>query len=198
MGRRVVALGLGGVLMLSGCGVMEAGQAAVSDEFRVSQGQVDAEVRLVLEALGQPSGQPLEGLARATTQRLVQDALFQAKAAELGVEVTPAQVQTGLEELAAQQGGQEALEQAALRSGIPPQALEDFVRTQLLFTGIGEELDYAADASAPAQLVQDEMVAFSEAIDVRVAPRYGAWDDTTLTIVPGSSPVRTPTESVEP
>ena len=197
MVRQLAAVALG-TLVLAGCGSAGSGQAARSDEFRILQSDVDAQVSQVLAALGQPTGQPPVGLALATTQRLVQDALFSAHAAELGVEVTPTDVDRAVADLAEQNGGQDALEQAALQSGIPPQALEDFVRTQLLFTGIGEELDRAADATAQAQLVQDELVAFSEALDVRVAPRYGAWDDTTLTIVPGSPPVRTPTESIEP
>lgn len=198
MGRRVIAaLGLG-VLVLSGCGAMGAGEAAVSDEFRISQADVDAEVSLVLESLGQPPAQPPEGLASATTQRLVQDALFAAKAAELGVEVTQGQIEAGLAELAAQNGGQEALEQAALQAGIAPASLEDFVRTGILFREIGEKLDYAADATAQAELTRAELTAYSADIDVQVAPRYGTWDDAQLLIIPGSSVARPPVETVEP
>jgi hypothetical protein len=198
MGRRVIAaLGLG-VLVLSGCGAMDAGEAAVSDEFRISQADVDTEVRLVLEALGQPPAQPPEGLAAATTQRLVQDALFIAKAEELGVQVTQGQIETGLAELAAQNGGQEALEQAALQAGIAPESLDDFVRTGLLIREIGVKLDSAADATAQSELARAELVAYSEDIDVRVAPRYGTWDDAQLGIVPGSSVARPPVETVEP
>ncbi len=198
MGRRVIAaLGLG-VLVLSGCGAMDAGEAAVSDEFRISQADVDAEISLVLDALGQPPAQPPEGLATATTQRLVQDALFLAKAEELGVEVTQSQVDAGLAELAAQNGGQDALEQAALQAGIAPESLDDFVRTGLLIREIGQKLGSTADASVQSELARAELVAYSADIGVRVAPRYGRWDDSQLSIVPGSSVARPPVETAGP
>lgn len=198
MGRRVIAaLGLG-VLALAGCSPVASGEAAFSDEFRVSQSDVDAEVGLVLAALGQPTGQPPEGLAAATTQRLVQDALFAAKAAELGVEVTQGQVESGLEELAAQNGGQEALDQAALQAGIAPASVEDFVRTSLLFTGIGTALEPGGDAVAQRDVARAALAEYSESIDVQVAPRYGTWDDAQLSIVSGSSVVSPAPEPAQP
>jgi len=121
MGRLLAAAALGtAVLALTGCSGLDAGEAAVSDEFRVSQAEVDAEVRLALESVGQPTGQPPAGLATATTQRLVQDALFAAKADELGVQVTPGDVEQGVAALAAQNGGQQALEDLAKQSGVDP------------------------------------------------------------------------------
>lgn len=196
MGRRgMAALGLA-VLALSGCSALDAGEAAVSDEFRISQADVDSELRLVLEALGQPSGEPPVGWATATTQRLVQDELFAAKAAELGIDVTPGEVQAGLEEFAALQGGREALEQAALQSAIPTQSLETVVRTQLLWVAIGQSLDPAADPSAQTDLARAALAEYSEQIDIEVAPRYGTWDDQALQIVPGSSVVEGPAQSL--
>jgi hypothetical protein len=166
MGRRVIAaLGLG-VLALAGCSPVASGEAAVSDEFRVSQSDVDA--------------------------------LFAAKAAELGVEVTQGQVESGLEELAAQNGGREALDQAALQAGIAPASVEDFVRTSLLFTGIGTTLEPGGDAVAQRDVARAALAEYSESIDVQVAPRYGTWDDAQLSIVPGSSVVSPAPESAQP
>jgi hypothetical protein len=194
--RGIAAMGLG-VLVMSGCSQIGAGQAAVSDEFRVSQADVDAEVRLVLEAIGQPAGQPPQGLARATAQRLVQDALAQAKADELGIEVTQGQVEAGAAALAEQNGGQEALEQAALQAGIAPESIEGFVRTSLLFQEIGMELDPGADAQVQATATGVALAEYAEQIDLRVASRYGAWDPASLAIVPGSA-VAGPSATVEP
>ena len=74
MRRTVVALGAG-VLVLAGCSstssgdsvLVESGQAAVSDVFRVSQQEIADDVGLVLVGLGQPPGEPPAGLASATT-----------------------------------------------------------------------------------------------------------------------------------
>ena len=186
--RAIAALGLG-VLALSGCSADDSGQAAVSDTFRISQEQVAAEVGQVLEALGRPAEQPPAGLASETTQRLVQDELIAGRAAELGVEVTQGQVEKATAELATQNGGMSALEDAALQSGIPRESIDDVVRTRLLITGMGAALAEGGDGNAQSAAVQKSLVEYSAAIDVQVAPRYGTWDDETLSIKPGSSVV---------
>jgi hypothetical protein len=195
MGRRVragAALGLA-VLALTGCSVRDAGQAAVSDEFTISQAMVDSEVRAVLAQVDSPTGQPPAGLALATTQRLVQDALFAAKAADLGLTVTATEVEQGRAEFAAQYGGDQGLVDAAAQSGIPAGSLDTFVRSNLLFTKISEAVDPGGAAAAAQQAAREEMGRFSEEIDVRVAPRYGTWSPVALEIVPGSDVV-TPAE----
>jgi len=192
-GRAIAALGLS-VLALAGCSVGESGQAAVSDEFAITQAEVDAQVRAVLEQVGQPPGRPPGGLALATTQRLVQDALFAAKADELGISITDAQVQQGRAAFAEQYGGEEGLVQAAGQSGIPAGALDAFVRTNLAFTAISEALGARAGDQSVGMAALSEL---SEAIDVRVAPRYGTWDDAALQIVPGSTVVA-PAQPAQP
>jgi hypothetical protein len=199
MGRLLAAAALGAaVLALTGCSGLDAGEAAVSDEFRVSQAEVDAEVRLALESVGQPTGQPPAGLASATTQRLVQDALFAAKAQELGVQVTPGDVEQGVAALAAQNGGQPALEDLARQSGLAPESIPDFVRTSLYFQGIATKLDPSGDATSQRDAARAALAEYSAQIDVQVAPRYGTWDDTQLSIVPGSAVVTQPSAAAQP
>ena len=186
--RVIAALGLG-VLALAGCSVQEAGQAAVSDVFTISQAEVDDEVRAVLAQVDEPTGAPPAGLALATTQRLVQDALFSAKAAEMGIEVSRADIEAGRAEFASQYGGDEQLVAAAGQSGIPAGSLDDFIRSNLLFSQISAAVAPGADTATAQQATRAEMAAFSEQIDVQVAPRYGTWDPVALEIVPGSSVV---------
>ena len=188
MRRRVLAAVGIGVLALSGCSVgADSMQAAASDEFTISQAQVETQVGEVLTGLEQPPGEPPAGLALAVTQRLVQDALSEAKAAEVGVAVTQAEIEQGISELAANNGGQAALEQAALQAGIPKSALGATIRTQLLLAKIGQQLAAGGDQTAQQAAATAELSAFSEAIDVRVSPRYGTWDDASLSITPGST-----------
>jgi hypothetical protein len=186
--RVIAALGLG-VLALAGCSVQESGQAAVSDVFTISQAEVDDEVRAVLAQVDEPTGAPPAGLALATTQRLVQDALFAAKAAEMGIEVSRTDVEEGRAEFAAQYGGDEQLVAAAGQSGIPSGSLDDFVRSNLLFSRISEVVAPGADTATAQQAARAEMAAFSEQVDVEVAPRYGTWDPVALQIVPDPSVV---------
>ncbi len=193
---RWTAIALGcGALVLAGCGtdgsgqsvLVESGQAAVSQDFRVSQAEVADDVALVLSGQGLAPGEPPAGLAAATAERVVLNRLISSYAAANSIDLTRTQVEQGLEQLASENGGQEALNGLALQSGIPPQSLEDTVRTNLLVTAIGLKLNAAGDAAAQLESARVALSEYSEAIDVAVAPRYGTWDDAQLQIVPGSS-----------
>jgi hypothetical protein len=190
----MAAVGLA-MIALAGCSVRDSGQAAVSDAFTISQAEVDSEVTAVLAQVGEPTGQPPAGLALATTQRLVQDALFVAKAAELGITVTDAEIEQGRAEFAAQMGGDAQLvATAAQQAGIPEGSLDAFVRSNLLFTRILQEVTPGAATEAATQAARDELGRFSEEIDLRVAPRYGTWNPLSLEIDPGSD-VASPAEA---
>lgn len=194
MRRRALA-GLGSaVLLLAGCSsvgpgqslVLDPGQAAVSTEFRVSQQRVAEQAGLVLEGLGRPPGDTEPGLAARTTERLVLAELVGSYAAGNGLSVTQTQIEQGLADLAADNGGRPALEELALRSGIPVSALEDTVQTNLLVGEIGSSLDAGGDVQAQVEAARVALAEYSEQVEVSVAPRYGAWDDQRLAIVPGT------------
>lgn len=192
---RWTAIALGcGALVLAGCGTdgstqsvqVDSGQAAVSSEFRVSQAEIADDVALVLSGQGLPPGEPPAGLAGATTERVVRDRLVSSYAEGKGIALTRTQVEQSLEQLATANGGEEALNNLALQSGIPPQALEEYVRTELLVTAIGQKLDAAGDEAAQLEAARVALSEYSAAIDVEVSPRYGTWDDAQLQIIPGS------------
>lgn len=193
---RWTAIALGcGVLVLAGCStdgsaqsvLVDSGQAAVSSEFRVSQSEVADAVGLVLSGQGLPTGEPPAGLASATTERVVLNRLISSYAEGNGIELTRTQVEQGLEQLASENGGEQALADLALQSGIPVEALEDTVRTNLLVTAIGLKLDAAGDAASQVEAARVALSEYSEAIDIEVSPRYGTWDDAQLQIIPGSA-----------
>ena len=186
--RRLIAVVLG-ALALSGCAAMDqAGQAAFSDSFRVPQSAVDEQVRQVLQSVAQPDAEPPEALALATIQRLVQDQLIEAKSTELGLEVTPAEVDRAVEQLVEQSGGPEALAQFALQQGIPQEAIKAQVRSNLLLSRIGPAVAKDGDAAAQQDATQQALTQLSQSIDLQVAPRYGTWDHALLAVNP-TSPV---------
>jgi hypothetical protein len=182
-------------MLLAGCSTdgsaqsvaVDSGQAAVSQDFRVAQSEVADDVSQVLADQGLPPGTPPAGLAGATAQRLVQNRLIESYAALNGVELTRAQVEQGLVQLVTENGGQDALNDLALQSGIPISGLEATVRTNLLVTAIGEKLDPSGDPQAKGEATRVALSEYSDAIDVEVSPRYGTWDDAQLSIIPGSS-----------
>lgn len=193
--RAVFVAGLGlGAMVLAGCGsgpstrpAVTGGVAARSDAFTVTQAEVDEDMTAVLTALGRAPGDPPAGMATAVVERLVQGDLVQTWAALLGVELTAGQVSAGVAELAEANGGMDALGQAALQSYIPSAAVTDVVRTNMLFAEAGRKLAAEGSADEQTSAASTALVEYAASIDVEVAPRYGTWDDTRLTIVAGSS-----------
>lgn len=188
MGRRVGALAGAGLatLVLAGCGSssagMAAGDAAVAETFRVTQAQVAEQVAAVQAAGGQPTAEPPAGLTVASVQRLVITEVVGRVAAEVGVTVSDAQVSADVAQLETDNGGQEALEAAALQAGIPPGAIDDVVRVNLLVSAIGRELDPEGEGGAQVAAAQERLTAYSRDVDVQVAPRYGTWDHASLAV----------------
>jgi len=201
MPRRAIALGFG-VLLLAGCTsdgsgqslmldsgqsvMLDSGQAAVSSEFRVPQQEIADSVGAVMAGLNQPPGEPPPGLATAATERIVRNRLISSYAQGNGIELTQTQIEQGLGQLAVDNGGQTALNDLALQSGIPLDELEDTVATNLLVTQIGAALNATGDAAAQVESARVALSEYSAQIDVAVAPRYGTWDDEQLAIVSGS------------
>jgi hypothetical protein len=192
---RWTAIALGcGALVLAGCGTdgstqsvqVDSGQAAVSSEFRVSQAEIADDVALVLSGQGLPPGEPPAGLAGATTERVVQGRLIRSYAEVNGIELTRTQVEQGRAQLATESGGEEALRDLALQNGIPAEAINDVVETQLLLTAIGLSVSGGGDPAVQGEAALGALSEYSAAIDVEVSPRYGTWDDAQLQIVPGS------------
>ncbi|MGB8022559.1 MAG: hypothetical protein WCF04_15115 [Candidatus Nanopelagicales bacterium] len=171
---------------LSGCSVSPTSYAAVSDTFRITQQEISADVAEVLQAAGRPPAETAVGLALTNVQRRAQDALVAAEAELLGVRVTQKQVEDGLAALAEEKGGMDVLADAAVQSGIPPSALEDYARTNLLITEIGRAMKESGGSGS----LEDTRVALaglSKSIGIEVAPRYGTWDHEAVGITPGST-----------
>jgi hypothetical protein len=192
MGRRVGILAVAGLatLVLAGCGSssegMAAGDAAVAETFRITQAQVAEQVAAVQAAGGQPTAEPPAGLTVASVQRLVITAVVGRVAEEVGVSVSDAEVDADVAQLVADNGGKDALEAAALQAGIPPDAIDDVVRVNLLVSAIGRTLQPDGEGGAQVAAAQERLAAYSREADVQVAPRYGTWDHASLAVQAGS------------
>lgn len=178
----------GAALLLAGCSSPQAsqsnagGSAARSDVMDIGQDELVAQVQAFQAEINQPVNQPAPGLARATLERLIQDALIKAEAAKLDVRITPAAVANARAQLASQNGGEEQLVAAAHASGIPASAIDDVVRSNLMVSEIGKKLGTDGDTNGQLLAAQKAIGELAASVNVSVAPRYGVWDDATLSI----------------
>ncbi|MGV1006171.1 MAG: hypothetical protein ACOYEV_15705 [Candidatus Nanopelagicales bacterium] len=182
MQRRILVGSAVLILGLSGCSGEDGATAARSDLGQITMAQLAAQVADVQDAQQAPANQPVVGMTVANLQRLLQNQLIDAKAAELNVVVADSTVERAVTELATQNGGQAALEQAALQAGIGPAAIDDVVRSNLLVNEIGLKLDRDGTNDERLLAAQTALTELSSQVNVQIAPRFGAWNSSTLSI----------------
>lgn len=175
-----------GALALSGCGPALPGAAAVVGNVRISDSQVAKFVTEYQKAVGSTAG--TGKITADTIRRLVIDSLIEQEAARLGVTVTQGAVDQAMATAIAQSGGANQLAAAALQSSIPPSAIGTEIRVTLLANAIAARLAPTASQSQQQQALLTDVTKFAAALGTRIAPRYGSWDSSTLSVGAVSEP----------
>ncbi|MFD4753880.1 SurA N-terminal domain-containing protein [Streptomyces sp. NPDC058426] len=181
------ALALAAAPLLSACGgTAHPGAAAVVGNTRITEAQLQHRVGELHDAVrelssdAQTSERIISGsgsLARPTLQGMVRDRVVARAAADKGVTVSRAEVQSARAQLTQQAGGEQGLKVEWLtRYGVPPSRLDDALREN-----IAEQKLYAAlgaDPSSPdgKATVDKTLAATAKKLKVDVNPRYGTWD----------------------
>ncbi|WP_320779855.1 SurA N-terminal domain-containing protein [Streptomyces sp. CRN 30] len=172
---------------LTACGdEAHPGAAAVVGDQRITVAQLESrvgEVRAAQRAATVDDAQYEQAVAgtgrltRDTLHGMVLDRVLDHASADAGVRVTRKEIQGFRASLEQQAGGAEALRAAWLQQyGVPPQRLEDNLRTELqaqkLAAALGADM---SDEQGQAVFWQALSKASGE-LDVDLNPRYGTWD----------------------
>jgi hypothetical protein len=180
--RRAGALALAAlaVLLLSACGGLKAGSAAVVGDQVLTESQVSE------------SGQEIVDIATAAelpppatgdlTVRLVgiwvEEQLTEALAADTGVSVSAGDVDAFLAQFT-----EDDLRQIAVSAGIAPGALDRAAETQLLQQQLVLELAPDGTPEEQGQALRAALAETGARLGVAVNPRYAAYDATTAQVV---------------
>ncbi|HCA86790.1 MAG TPA: hypothetical protein DEQ61_15645 [Streptomyces sp.] len=190
MHRRRIALTLTAAALvaasplLAGCGAdAHPGAAAVVDGDRITVSQLQEQVRDVRDAQRESpqADQLVKGtgrLNRATLNSMIFDKVLARAAKDAGVSASRADVQQARSQAEQAAGGPARLRDMWLQQyAIGPDQLEATLRNQVLIEGLSARL--GADRSSPEgqQKVVGALQQASGAMQVRVNPRYGSWDD---------------------
>lgn len=176
---------------LAGCNTAP-GAAAIIGNQRISNAQVTGYVRDALSNAGYASSVPdPAALARKELSLRIQQALFEAQAAQEGVSVSDANVNSTIQQLEAQAGGKKALDSQALQSGIAPSDIATNVRVNLLVDALARKAGVSDPTSTQGQqqanaIAVRALQTQSARLGVRVNPRYGAWDPRQFGVAPHS------------
>lgn len=191
----LTAAALAGVLMLSACGSVKLGAAAVSNDQRISSATVTAEVTNLNQAVQADKAKiQLQFAAAQMPQEVLSWLLrFQVReqmAQRYGVTVSQTQVQNALASIAAQakQSGYTTRDLAAA-NGVPPDQLTELGRYVAIQDAILNRLDGGKLPTANAALqtlsskFDTSQCVAAKSLGIQVNPQYGALDYRSIGVV---------------
>lgn len=191
----LTAAALAGVLMLSACGSVKLGAAAVSNDQRISSATVTAEVTNLNQAYQADKAKiQLQFAAAQMPQEVLSWLLrFQVReqmAQRYGVTVSQTQVQNALASIAAQakQSGYTTRDLAAA-NGVPPDQLTELGRYVAIQDAILNRLDGGKLPTANAALetlsskFDTSQCVAAKSLGIQVNPQYGALDYRSIGVV---------------
>lgn len=189
--RRAVKLAggtLAAALLLSACGSVHPGSAAVVGSDTISQSQADSTALAVCAAdsASQPSGVPARTERRRALSLLVQTTLARQFGAKVGVHANQAAVSAGVAQAAGTIKSMPPDRRAELSN-----LIRDLYASQSIVTTIGRKsLESqgkfpvsAKQASAQGNLLLNR---YAKTVDISVDPRYGTYSKGNLASVSGS------------
>ncbi len=199
--RRVLAatvLSMAGALVATGCGTAEAGNAAVVGSETLSESQVVTYVQEINEITGAAQDEPNAQQVLIVVNRNVQHDLVSQAAVDAGVVIPAAEVDAAYQQVLEANGGEEQLNLAAAQQGIAPSMIKRDLETQLVALELGQRISGELSPEEQQQVLIRALGEFSEEIGVEVAPKYGQWSPTELSIAPPENPVSKRVEPLVP
>jgi hypothetical protein len=191
----LTAAALAGVLMLSACGTVKLGAAAVSNNQRISAATVTAEVSNLNQAYQADKAKIQLQFAKSQMPQEVLSWLLRFQVREqmanrYGLTVTQTQVQDALNSISAQakQSGVTTRD-LAVANGVPPDQLNELGRYVAIQDAVLNRLDGGKLPTANAALTTlsnkfdaSQCVA-AKSLAIQVNPQYGALDYRSIGVV---------------
>jgi SurA N-terminal domain len=191
----LTAAALAGVLMLSACGSVKLGAAAVSNNQRISSATVTNEVNNLNQAYQADKAKiQLQFAASQMPQEVLSWLLrFQVReqmATRYGITVNQTQVQDALNSISAQakQSGVTARD-LAVANGVPPDQLNELGRYVAIQDAVLNRLDGGTLPTANAALemlstkFDTSQCVAAKSLGIQVNPQYGALDYRSIGVV---------------
>jgi len=198
---RFVVASVMSIVVLAGCSSKPqlAGAAAIVGDTQISQADVTKQVNEVVAEVKQnptatsaqaPSVVQLGGIV---VNRLVLSAVLHELSKENpALAVTPKQIDAFAQQIYSQYGEQAVTQQLLIQSAIPSSEVKDFVEDYMLKQSIANTIAPGASQTAQSNAVYQYLAKAAKRIGVRVAPRFGAWDESTLQTVAGDNTLSFP------
>ncbi|MBV9026273.1 MAG: SurA N-terminal domain-containing protein [Streptomycetaceae bacterium] len=180
--------------LITSCGTTHVGAAAVVGGQTISDVALQSQVKAVRTAQAQtPQTEQLieatSGLDRATLGNMVFDKVIDRAVRSAGITVSSAQIQRLEADAVQQAGGMGMLRTQLLEQyAVAPGQEDSFYRVQAQAQALARSLGVDLSTPAGQQAVAKKLAKTSQQLHVEVNPRYGMWNDQTLTLGSTSQP----------
>lgn len=188
----LTAVVLAATIAVAGCSAPEAGSAATLGDTRITENELAGQVEAILEAQGLPLDTPDPALVSETLSRMVVTELVGILADRAGIEISQGRIDEQYLQYVSQAGDQASMEGLFLQQNVAPDAIKDVIEVNLQIEALGTALAPDAAFEEQGNAVFEAVSALSEELGVETAPRFGAWDPTTVNIGPAPDDLSLP------
>lgn len=181
--------------LLTGCSGVQSGSAALVGTDAISESSLQSRVQSFLDSLPSAQQATARGNLATIQASVLNEMVIESVAGEVadtvGVAVTPAQLSTAVDSTVTGAGA--ALDSDLAQYNLTRATLPGVVQVSLQYVLIGERLGGSTLTQQQAGARGAQYVAAaSRQLPVTVSPRYGTWNDASLTLAGGPQSISTP------
>ncbi|MEN9542627.1 MAG: hypothetical protein RLZZ291_531 [Actinomycetota bacterium] len=185
--KRFLAVVLAVALAVTGCSQVDS--AATVGDQEIALSDLQSQVDLILKErdgvdTSQMQLEDGEALTRSQLSYMISNAIIESVAKDEKIEISASEIEAYKIEIYTNIGGEANLPNVLVSAAIPSTALDDVLRRDLVLRKLTEQQSAAgADENTISTFIQKLVTDKAKALKVTVNPRYGKWDDSTLTVV---------------
>ncbi len=181
--------------LVAGCSGVQNGSAALVGTNAISESSLQSRVQSFLDSLPSTQRATARGNLATIQASVLNEMVIESVAGEVadtvGVAVTPAQLSTAVQSTVT--GAGSALDADLAQYNLTRATLPGVVQVSLQYVLIGERLGGSTQTQQQAGARGAQYVAAaSRQLPVKVSPRYGSWNDASLTLAGGPQSISTP------
>jgi hypothetical protein len=170
----------GSSLLVSGCGSTNASTAATVGTEVITNAQLSDWAHGVLVATGKAPNSIDQSVTSNSLNLLIYLDLLDALAGATGVTASQGEIDAAGKSLLQAGATEEQITASAAQSGIAPNAIQAFLRANVLTPKIQKVLAPNATSEEQTQIFQQALVTTANELGVTVNPRYGSWSTDTI------------------
>ncbi len=185
--KRFLAVVLAVALAVTGCSQVDS--AATVGDQEIALSDLQSQVDLILKErdgvdTSQMQLEDGEALTRSQLSYMISNAIIESVAKDEKIEISASEIEAYKIEIYTNIGGEANLPNVLVSAAIPSTALDEVLRRDLVLRKLTEQQSAAgADENTISTFIQKLVTDKAKALKVTVNPRYGKWDDSTLTVV---------------